>query len=42
MGEHNWLRTEEKDNGDTASFWTQQAETALDLNQLTNVEGREN
>lgn len=31
----NWLRTEKKENGDTAFFWTQQAETALDLHNLT-------
>jgi hypothetical protein len=40
--EHDWLAREQLDNGDTLYAWTQQAETALDLNQLTSVEGREN
>jgi hypothetical protein len=29
-------------HGEPAYFWTQQAETSLDLNSLTNVEGRQN
>lgn len=35
LADANWLRTEKKDNGDLAFFWTQQAETALDLSNLT-------
>ncbi len=34
-----WLRTEQKENGDVAYFWTQQAETALHLSNLTTIEG---
>jgi hypothetical protein len=37
-----WLRTETEENGDVSYYWTQQAETALDLNNLTDLEGREN
>jgi hypothetical protein len=37
--DNGWLRTEEKENGDVAYFWTVQAETALDLRNLTTVEG---
>jgi hypothetical protein len=40
--EAGWLAHEKLENGDTAYPWTQQAETALDLHNLTNVEGREN
>ena len=39
--EQGWLRTEEKENGDTAYFWTLQGQTALDLNNLTTIEGPE-
>jgi hypothetical protein len=35
--EATWLRTEEQDNGDLSFYWTQQAETALDLSNLTTV-----
>ena len=37
--EATWLRTEDQDNGDVSFFWTQQAETALDLSDLTTIEG---
>lgn len=36
--DHDWLRPEKLENGDTAYFWTQQAETALELSNLTAVE----
>jgi hypothetical protein len=35
--EATWLRTEEQENGDLSFFWTQQAETALDLSDLTTI-----
>ena len=37
--EATWLRTEQQDNGDLSFYWTQQAETALDLSNLTTIEG---
>ena len=41
--EAGWLERQPLDNGDTAYWWTQEAETALDMNALTDsVEGRHN
>jgi hypothetical protein len=43
LADADWLAREQQENADTAYSWTQQAETALDLNQLTSsVDGRQN
>jgi hypothetical protein len=44
LGEAGWLERRTVDaNGDTAWFWTREAETALDVNALNrSVEGRQN
>lgn len=40
--ESGFLEARTLDNGDVSYWWTTRAELALDVNQLTNVEGREN
>jgi hypothetical protein len=43
LARHGWLAEELLENGDTAWFWTQQAETALNLTKLVvDAEGRTN
>lgn len=43
LADAGWLERRFEDNGDVSWWWTDHAETALDLNALTaSVQGREN
>jgi hypothetical protein len=43
LEQHGWLETRTEPNGHTSWWWTHAAETALDMNTLTNsTAGREN
>jgi hypothetical protein len=43
LQQHGWLEARTQPNGDTSWWWTHAAETALDMNTLTNsTAGREN